>query len=322
MWSVSPAAMDNSSSLRPCVSSNVFSNFVLLVAACLGLCHPLKCMTISEQFEQFRQSHPISHRTVSGNDWSFIDTGAGERVAVILPGGGGDAESMFPVVSALEQQFRVIAIGYSPTATTVKEAVEGVQAILDERGVEHCSLLGHSLGGFIERAFAQAWPKRVDSLIIANSAIYTPARALLIKMLLPISFALPRSVIVSAIRSKFGGLLKSLPASDREFWMSYVNQSEMMKPQSQGLRSQVRLMRDCIRYDRDQPAAAPGWHGRVLIIESSEETGFTLKERRNLRARYPGATVHIIQHAGHTSFITHPREFVETIGDFLAEKRN
>src|ERR1017187_4889196 len=114
-------------------------------------------MSISEQYEDFRKSHTISHLTVSGNDWSYIAAGAGEHTVVILPGGGGiDADCMFPVVLALERQYRVIAIGYAPTATTVKELVEGVRAILDDRGVEHCCMLGHSLGGFIERAFVRS----------------------------------------------------------------------------------------------------------------------------------------------------------------------
>jgi len=38
---------------------------------------------------------------------------------------------------------------------------------------------------------------------------------------------------------------------------------------------------------RDKLATATGWNGRVLIIESAEETGFTLKERQILRSYYP-----------------------------------
>ncbi len=280
-------------------------------------------MAISEQYEDFRNSHTVSHLAVSGNDWSYIAAGAGRHTVVILPGGGGiDADCMFPVVLALERQFRVIAIGYAPTVTTVKELVEGVRAILDDRSVEHCCMLGHSLGGFIERAFAQDYPRRVDSLIIANSAVYTPGRALLIRILLPVSLGLPRPVLVSAMRSKFEGLLKTLPDSDREFWMSYVNESEAMNPRSNGLRNQVRCILDLLRIGWDKPVTETAWTGRTLIIESSDETGFTLKERRLLRAHYPGATVHIIEGAGHGSFITRTQEFNDTVGGFLAGLRN
>jgi hypothetical protein len=60
-------------------------------------------MPISEQYAHFRESHTIAHLTVSGNEWTFIDTGTGKQTVVVLPGGGGiDADCMFPVVSALE----------------------------------------------------------------------------------------------------------------------------------------------------------------------------------------------------------------------------
>jgi pimeloyl-ACP methyl ester carboxylesterase len=295
----------------------------LLAVVSLGFCYPAKSMSLSEQFAHYRETHTISHRTVAGNDWSYIVTGSGAQTVVILPGGGGcDPECMFPVVAALEKQYRVIEIGYSPNATTVKELIEGVRTILDDCGVEHCGMLGHSLGGFVERAFVQAYPQRVDSLIIANSAVYTPGRALLIKIVLPVSFVLPQPVMLSVIRSKFNGLLKTLPEADREFWMGYVNQSEMVQPGSHSVRSQTRCMLDFIRNGWDKPVAVPGWNGRVLIIESSEETGFTLKERQLLRTLYPGAAVHIIQGAGHGSFMTHTQEFNETVAGFLAEKKS
>jgi pimeloyl-ACP methyl ester carboxylesterase len=296
--------------------------FYLLAVVSLSLCNPAKGLSLSEQFARFRATHPISHRTVAGHDWSYIVTGAGTQTVVILPGACGDAECMFPVVSALEQKYRVISIGYAPTATTFKELIEGIREILDDCGVGRCCMLGHSLGGFVERAFAQTYPQRVDGLIIANSAVYTPGRALLVRIVLPVSFALPRPVMLSVVSSKFNGLLQRLPEADREFWISYVKQCEILKPGSKGLRSQTSCMLDYLRGGWDKPAAATGWNGRVLIIESSEESGFTLKERQILRALYPGSTVHIIQGAGHGSFMTHTQEFDETVAGFLAEKRS
>ena len=295
----------------------------LVAVVGLSFLNPAKSMSLSEQFARFRETHPISHRTVSEHEWSYVVAGSGAQTVVILPGGGGcDPECMFPVVAALEQSYRVIEIGYAPTATTVPELIEGVRTILDDCGVERCCMLGHSLGGFVERAFVQAYPQRVEALIIANSAVYTPGRALLIRAVLPVSFVLPQSVMLAAVRSKFRSLLKTLPEADREFWMSFVNRSEMVKPQSKSLRNQARCMLDFIRRGWDKPVAVPGWNGRVLIIESSEETGFTLKERQILRALYPGATIHIIQGAGHGSFMTHPQEFNDTVAGFLAEKKS
>src|SRR5215471_6669190 len=75
-------------------------------------------------FEQFRASHSITRRVLAGNEWNAIVTGKGNRTVVILPGGGGDAESMFPVVIRLESKYRVIAVGYPVAAKSARELVE------------------------------------------------------------------------------------------------------------------------------------------------------------------------------------------------------
>jgi esterase len=295
--------------------------FLLLFgSAGLSRSNAQNAMTLSEQFRRFGESHPITRLIVAGNQWSFITSGSGDQTVVVLPGGGGDADSMFPVVSGLEGHCRVIATGYPSTVTSSDQIVEGIKAILDECGVDKACLLGHSLGGAAARAFAQRYPERADSLVIANFAPYSPGRRLLFKALLPIMAHLPRPVVRRAVRSAFNRLLKDCPK--REFWLWYVNQCEMMQPGSKGMRSQVLCLLDFVR--KDQPAAAQtgGWTGRVLILESDHETGFTRRERRDLRALYPAAAVHVFQNAGHASFITHTDEFVKTVAGFLAEKRD
>ncbi len=295
-----------------------FSLPLLFAGGDSGPSNSLKGMSIFEQFQLFRDLHPIVHRIVSGNDWSYIAAGAGDRTVVILPGGGGDAESMFPVVSGLEQRCRVVAIGYPPTAARADEIVDGVRTILDDCGVRHACLLGHSLGGFAAQALARRYPDRVDSLIIANSAVYSPGRMRLFRVLLPVMARLPHRVMARAVRSAFQRLLKGDP--DREFWMYYVNQCAMMDSRSKGLRNQVLCMLDFLKDARAARAPAGGWNGRVLILESDHETGFTPRERRSFRMLYPNAAVHVFSNAGHLSFITHTGEFVGTVGDFLAVK--
>jgi pimeloyl-ACP methyl ester carboxylesterase len=276
-------------------------------------------MSMAEKFQDFRASHPVTHRDISGHDWSIIATGNGDQTVVILPGGGGDAESMFRLVSGLEQEYRVIAIGYPATVTTADGIVDGIKAILDENGVRHACLLGHSLGGILARAFSLKYPEQVDSLIVANSAAYSPGRRMFFKAVLPVMARLPHAIQVRAIRSGFNRLLKNHP--DREFWLGYVNQCELARPDSPGIRNQLLCMADLLK-DGSITRANPGrWSGRVLILESDQETGFTLRERHDFRRLYPDASVHVFAHAGHLSFITHTQEFVTVAGDFLAARR-
>ena len=270
---------------------------------------------MTEQFQHFRASHPVTHRQISGNDWNLIVSGVGDQAVVILPGGGGDAESMFPVVSELERKHRVIAIGYPASIANADGILEGIRAILDVSGVRQVCLVGHSLGGMVARSFALRYPERVDSLIVANFALYSPSRRLFFKALLPVMAHLPHVVLVRAIRSGFGRLLKG--QAEREFWLRYVNQSAMMKPHSPGLRSQLLCLLDFLKDGSLSRAGHDGWNGPVLILESDRETGFTPRERHDFRRLYPRARVHVFAQAGHLSFITHTREFVGAVEDFL-----
>jgi pimeloyl-ACP methyl ester carboxylesterase len=283
-----------------------------------GPANGLAGMSMAEQLQQFRASHPITHRKISGKLWNFIVTGKNDQTVVILPGGGGDAESMFPVVSELERKYRVIAIGYPATVTTADGIVDGISAILDECGANHVCILGHSFGGMAARSFALKYPQRVDSLIMANFAVYSPSRRLFFRASLPVMARLPHAVLGWAIRSGFGRLLKN--RTDREFWLTYVNQCEMMEPRSPGLRSQLLCMLDFLKNASVTPADHEGWNGRVLILESDRETGFTRRERHDFRRLYPNASVHVFAQAGHLSFITHTHEFVGAVEDFLATR--
>jgi len=226
---------------------------------------------------------------------------------------------MFPVVVELEQRCRVIAIGYPSTATKADEIVEGIRAILDDCAVRRGCLLGHSLGGFVAQAFAEKYPERVDALIIANCAVYSASRRLLLKLALPIMAHLPHQMLVRSIQSKFRRLLKDDP--NREFWLNFVTQAEAANPRSKALRNQLWCMLDFLKNSRSTPTKTGRWSGRVLILESDQETGFTPKERKGFRLLYPGATVHVFPPAGHLSWATHTREFVGTVADFLAGLR-
>jgi pimeloyl-ACP methyl ester carboxylesterase len=171
----------------------------------------------------------------------------------------------------------------------------------------------------VARSFALQYPERVDSLIMANFALYSASRLLLFKALLPVMTRLPHAVLVRAIRSGFGRLLKN--HADREFWLHYLNQCEMMAPHSPGLRSQLLGMLDFLKNRSIARADRETWNGPILILESDRETGFTRRERHDFRRVYPNARVHVFAQAGHLSFITHTREFVGAVEDFLTARK-
>lgn len=80
------------------------------------------------------------------------------------------------LASALSRQHRVIAMdlrgrGLSDkphTGYSIEHHCKDILALMNDRGLEHPVLMGHSLGAFISLVFAAKHPQRVDRLILVD----------------------------------------------------------------------------------------------------------------------------------------------------------
>lgn len=217
---------------------------------------------------------------------------------------------MFPVISALEDHARVMSLGYPPDVTRVDDIVEGIRLILQEENLDSVSILGHSLGALFGKCFTQKYPENVDSLILANFADPSSSHALLTQALLAVLIILPWQFSVRIVKAQFQRLLKDCRDP---FWISYLT-SARVNASLKHIQNQYRCMLD---YLRNWPPSK--WDGPVLILESDHER-VTAAARKALRALYVNARIHIFHEAGHLSWITQEREFIETTLDFLVGK--
>jgi len=110
------------------------------------------------------------------------DTPAG-RPVILIPGGPGlDARYVMPLANMIARLgHRVIVVeprgtGASRPALgdgaqlTVAGSVADIDAVRRAAGVEKAILLGHSFGGAVAQAYAAAFPDRVGSLLLMDSA--------------------------------------------------------------------------------------------------------------------------------------------------------
>ena len=102
----------------------------------------------------------------------------------------------------------------------IERHVRFVAAVLDQLGVSHCVLAGHSFGGQVAWETALAHPERVEKLILVDAAGYpfqpvsVPlgfriARIPLLNHLM--EFTLPRRLIESSVRNVYGDPGKVTP---------------------------------------------------------------------------------------------------------------
>ena len=106
-------------------------------------------------------------------------TGQGP-VMVLLHGFLESVTMWEPLLPLLSEKHRVINIdlpghgksGVIAETHSMELMAEAVLAVLDKLNISSATFLGHSMGGYVALAFAEAYGKRVEKLILLNS---TPA---------------------------------------------------------------------------------------------------------------------------------------------------
>jgi len=248
----------------------------------------------------------------SGADsWEHITGGSGDKTVVIIPGGGGTAESMFSINAALESHCRVVSLTTPGSVVTVDHLVEGLCELLDSLHVERAVFLGHSLGGIAVQAFALLHPQRVAGLILSNTGIYLGARARILPFAASLMSHLPHSMLVRQVNSQMHRLLSPLPAGDAEFWRAFIRDEVSQPPAAERIKGQFALMGDVSRFLLNAHIDAGSLP--VQIIAAEDDRGFTKREIEFLRRIYPNSRTTVFTSGGHLSFLTRSKEYVDAV---------
>jgi 2-succinyl-6-hydroxy-2,4-cyclohexadiene-1-carboxylate synthase len=121
---------------------------------------------------------------INGIEVAVSEAGAGGRPLLLVHGFTGHRDDFIDRIPELAERGRVIAPdlrGHGSSSHTgraesfdFEQLVDDQRALLDTLGVDRCDLLGHSLGGMLTLRFALAYPERVASLILLNTAPFAP----------------------------------------------------------------------------------------------------------------------------------------------------
>jgi len=106
----------------------------------------------------------------------FRDTGKG-NVIVFLHGFTENLDIWKPFTAGLKDYFRVVAVDlpghglspFSPGHLSMEAMAVGVKSVLETLNISSCVLVGHSMGGYVALAFAEACPERVKGLVLFHS---------------------------------------------------------------------------------------------------------------------------------------------------------
>ncbi|MGD2250830.1 MAG: alpha/beta hydrolase [Candidatus Methanofastidiosia archaeon] len=269
-----------------------------------------------EHFKKFRSTHP--YKTVYINDitWEYISCGHGTPL-VLLPGGGFRlGETWYPLITALEKNYRIISPTY-PAVPTMAQRVEGVFTILQSEKIDKIHILGWSLGGWIAQCFARKHLDTVKSLILSNTSGPQGMSKKHLRIAPYLISAYPRKVLQVGIKKVLLSLF-SIPDSEREFWEAF-SRDISFKTKKEDTISERKCMLDFLDNYTFTQHDLGSWPGKILILESDNDSVFGKSAKTDLKALYPAAQVHTFYHAGHAPMYGTPTEFISVVETFLSE---
>jgi 2-hydroxy-6-oxonona-2,4-dienedioate hydrolase len=136
-----------------------------------------------ECFGQGTQKPTIVDKEIAvfGQKIHYVEAGSGPTV-ILLHGLGGSTQNWMFTIGALAEKYHVIApdqIGFGKSDKPlinyrIRTYVDFLDEFWKQLNIEHATLLGNSMGGWIAAAYAVAFPARVDRLILVDSTGYPP----------------------------------------------------------------------------------------------------------------------------------------------------
>lgn len=271
--------------------------------------------------------------TINGVELVYEDVGQGDRPFVLVHGFTGFRDDFREQMPALTQLGRTIIYdhrGHGDSAHTGDAAtytfaqlVDDLRGVLDARDVARCDLLGHSMGGMIALRFALAYPQRVASLVLMDTAARAPDH--MPRAPLAAAGAIARSdgmaTLAELLRAR-GHDDPSRPEAERRleqemgatFWERRRRRLVAMDPEAFATLA-LELVDDTPLTDRLAKIRCP-----TLVMVGDQDIGF-LAPAEELASGIPGAVKVVIPNAAHSPQLENPSAWIKAISDHLARAR-
>lgn len=245
----------------------------------------------------------------------YLEQGNGPLV-LFLHGVGSGSQHWRAQLEALGDSFHVAAWdarGYGgsdnpPRPITQRDFAADVNALLDHFGAARAHLCGLSMGGMIAQMVYRAYPRRVRSLILADT--------------LPGFGSLPNKEAALAERLQaIDSLSLTEGARQRTPMLLRDNPDprivELMVEHMATLRPQPYRQAWVSMFEVDYTDLLPQVRVPSLIICGREDKVTPLAESEKMHRLIPGSRLVILENAGHLTNLEQPAEFNRVVREFL-----
>ena len=254
------------------------------------------------------------HADLPGVRLWYADTGGAGTAVILMHAATGSCrvwEHQLPAFTAAGH--RVIAYDrrgwgrslIEPAGAQPGTAADDLHALLDHLGVDRCHLVGTAAGGIAALDFALSFPRRLRSLVVANSigGVQDEEYLALGRRLRPPQF--------DALPPELRELGPSYRAAEPEGTRRWVELERVSRPD--GPRAPAQGMRNRITFARLESLEMP-----VLLLTGGADLYAPPPVLAMFAARIAGAQSVIVPEAGHSAYWEAPDVFNRAVLDFLA----
>ena len=256
-----------------------------------------------------------AYANVPGARIFYRDTGGNGTPAILLHAATGSSrvwEYQIPALSAAG--YRVIAFdrrGWGRTEITAAESQPGTAAedllnLLDQLHLDRAHVIGTAAGGFVALDFALSYPRRVRSLVVANSigGVQDPDYLELGRRIRPPEFdKLPPEF------RELGPAYRAGNAAGTERWAELEKMSRPPGPPAP-----PQPLRNRITFAMLETIQAP-----TLLVTGGADLYAPPPILQFFAARIKGSETFVVPEAGHSAYWEQPEEFNSRVLKFLAK---
>ena len=250
------------------------------------------------------------------------DSEKGDRCVVLLHGYLEAIEVWESFAKLLKARYRVVALdlpghGISEVkgeVHTMEFLADVVCGVLDTMKIEKCTLVGHSMGGYVALAFAEKYPDRLDGIVLFHSTPNADSE----------QKKLDRSKVIELIDAGKKELLarmapgKGFAAENRtKFADTIEDLAELVGiTEDDGIKALLRGMMQ--RGDKNEMLRA--LKVPQLFIFGRKDEYISPQTAEKIAAEHPQAHVVFLENSGHMGFIEQPEAAADALIEFIGNE--
>ncbi|MDR3235120.1 MAG: alpha/beta hydrolase [Prevotellaceae bacterium] len=247
------------------------------------------------------------------------DTKSGSKTLVLLHGYLETLSVWDDFVPLLDKDLRIIRIdlpghglsGAREPVTTVDFSAQAVYEALQKCGVEACTVVGHSMGGYVALSFAEQFPDAVNGLCLFHSTPHPDPETKREARDREIAFVREGKLPLIVSQSVPNMFADDNAARFKTKIEEIIEVSEIHEPD--GIAACLEGMK--IRPDRNGFLA--DFKKPLLFIFGRKDRHIPIETAEALAAKFPHADVLWLPDAGHCGFVEAPQDTAEKISRFV-----